>query len=115
MVGTTPVIGVPGYPVSAAFTYELFAQPLLAELLGRAPGRGAVPAVLDEDAGGRADAACVVAVRLDVDAGVLRATPLARRAGALRALAGADAYIVVPPGPGLDAGSAVQAHRLRDG
>ncbi|MEI7439499.1 MAG: molybdopterin molybdotransferase MoeA, partial [Thermoleophilia bacterium] len=26
VVGTTPVIGVPGYPVSAAFTYELFAR-----------------------------------------------------------------------------------------
>lgn len=114
VVGTTPVVGVPGYPVSAAFTYELFARPVICELLGRSADRGAVPAVLAEEAGGRDEAACMVAVRLEEAEGVLRAVPLARRAGALRALAGADAYIVVPPGPGLAAGSPVQAHLLRD-
>ena len=114
VVGTTPVIGVPGYPVSAAFTYELFGQPLLAELLGRPAERTAVPATLTAAVGGRDDAACMVAVRLEPAEGALRAVPLARRAGALRALAGADAYIVVPPGPGLAAGAPVAALRLRD-
>jgi putative molybdopterin biosynthesis protein len=32
-----PVIGVPGYPVSAALTIEIFVEPLLARWLGRAP------------------------------------------------------------------------------
>ena len=32
-----PVIGVPGYPVSAALTGEIFVEPLLARWLGRAP------------------------------------------------------------------------------
>jgi putative molybdopterin biosynthesis protein len=114
VVGTTPVIGVPGYPVSAAFTYELFAHPVVCELQGRPGDRGAVPAILAEDAGGRDEAACMVAVRLEAAEGALRAVPLARRAGALRALADADAYIVVPPGPGLAAGSPVQARLLRD-
>lgn len=114
VVGTTPVIGVPGYPVSAAFTYELFGQPLLAELVGRPAARGAVPALLAEEAGGRADAECMVAVRLEERGGALHAVPLARRAGALRGLADADAYVVVPAGPGLAAGTPVQAHRLRD-
>jgi molybdopterin biosynthesis enzyme len=70
--------------------------------------------VLAAEVGGREDAACMVAVRLEAADGALRAVPLARRAGALRALAGADAYIVVPPGPGLEAGAAVTALRLRD-
>jgi len=114
VVGTKPVIGVPGYPVSAAFTYELFGHAIVAGLLGRPAERTAVPAVLAADAGGREDAACMVAVRLEAAAGGLRAVPLARRAGALRALAGADAYIVVPPGPGLAAGAPVAVLPLRD-
>ena len=32
-----PIIGVPGYPVSAALTGEIFVQPLLARWLGRQP------------------------------------------------------------------------------
>jgi molybdopterin molybdotransferase/putative molybdopterin biosynthesis protein len=31
-VGTTPVLGAPGYPVSAALTFDIFAVPLLAAL-----------------------------------------------------------------------------------
>ena len=30
-----PIIGVPGYPVSAALTGEIFVEPLLARWLGR--------------------------------------------------------------------------------
>ncbi|HZG96283.1 MAG TPA: molybdopterin-binding protein, partial [Mycobacteriales bacterium] len=39
VVGTTPVIRVPGYPVSAALTFDIFAAPLLASLEGTAPKR----------------------------------------------------------------------------
>ena len=35
LVDDIPVIGVPGYPVSAALTGEIFIQPLLAQWLGR--------------------------------------------------------------------------------
>ena len=110
VVGQTPVIGVPGYPVSAAFTYELFGHPLLCALTDRPAAREAVPVVLDADAGGRVDSACMVAVRIDAD---LRATPLSRRAAALHTLAEADGYIVVPPGPGLRAGETATALRWR--
>jgi molybdopterin biosynthesis enzyme len=33
--GHVPIIGVPGYPVSAALTGEIFVEPLLARWLGR--------------------------------------------------------------------------------
>src|ERR1700755_1584515 len=36
-VGRTPVLGAPGYPVSAALTFDIFAEPLLAELVGAPP------------------------------------------------------------------------------
>jgi len=110
VVGTTPVIGVPGYPVSAAFTYELFARPLLGELLGALPPRPTVEVRLSEAVGGRDDSTCMVAVELDSVYGDLpTATPCARRAGALRSLAGADGYVTVPPGVGFAAGAVVTA------
>ena len=37
VVGGTPVIGVPGYPVAAAVAFERFARPLLELLLGALP------------------------------------------------------------------------------
>jgi molybdenum cofactor synthesis domain-containing protein len=110
VVGTTPVIGVPGYPVSAAFTYELFARPLLGELLGAVPPRPALEVRLAEAVGGREDSTCLVAVALDSAYGDMpTATPCARRAGALRSLARADGYVTVPPGEGFIAGSVVTA------
>ncbi|PHX80827.1 MAG: molybdopterin molybdenumtransferase MoeA [Thermoleophilia bacterium] len=110
VVGTTPVIGVPGYPVSAAFTYELFARPLLGELLGALPPRPTVEVRLAEAIGGRDDSTCMVAVELDSAGGDMpTATPCARRAGALRSLAGADGYVIVPPGEGFAAGAVVTA------
>src|SRR5215470_1012454 len=39
VVGRTPVLGAPGYPVSAALTFDIFAEPLLAELEGATPRR----------------------------------------------------------------------------
>ncbi|HKA94671.1 MAG TPA: molybdopterin-binding protein, partial [Streptosporangiaceae bacterium] len=39
VVDRTPVLGAPGYPVSAALTFDIFAGPLLAELEGAAPRR----------------------------------------------------------------------------
>jgi molybdenum cofactor synthesis domain-containing protein len=115
VVGTTPVIGVPGYPVSAAYTYELFAHPLLCDLVGRPAERSSVAVVLDGDAGGREDSECMVAVRFTAGAEhQLHATPLSRRAAALHSLAQADGYIVVPPGQGIVAGTTVPAFLLRD-
>jgi putative molybdopterin biosynthesis protein len=39
VVDATPVLGAPGYPVSAALTFEIFAAPALAALEGAAPPR----------------------------------------------------------------------------
>jgi len=41
VVGRTPVLGAPGYPVSAALTFDIFAVPLLAELSGGGPAPAA--------------------------------------------------------------------------
>ena len=114
-VGGTPVLGAPGYPVSAALTFDIFAEPLLAELMGAPPRRRpratarlarklASPLGLDD----------WVRVRLGVVGGVMVATPLPRGAGVLTSLVRADGLLVVPAGlEGHHAGEQVDIELLR--
>ncbi len=112
VVEGTPVIGIPGYPVSAAFTYEILARPIIGDLLGGLRMRPEVEARLAERVGGHDGAECLVGVSLARDAdGALVATPGPRRAGALRALARADGYLRIPPGDGLPSGATARVAR----
>jgi putative molybdopterin biosynthesis protein len=115
VVGQTPVLGAPGYPVSAALTFDIFAAPLLAELSGAPPRRRptatarlarklASPLGMDD----------WVRVRLGVVGGDTVATPLPRGAGVLTSLVRADGLLVVPAGvEGHHAGSTVSVQLLR--
>jgi putative molybdopterin biosynthesis protein len=115
VVGRTPVLGAPGYPVSAALTFDIFAEPLLAELSGAAPRRRpqtvaklarklASPLGMDD----------WVRVRLGVVDGTTVATPLPRGAGVLTSLVRADGLLVVPAGvEGHHAGADVSVELLR--
>jgi len=114
-VGGTPVLGAPGYPVSAALTFDIFAEPLLAELMGAPPRRRpratarlarklASPLGMDD----------WVRVRLGVVGGIMVATPLPRGAGVLTSLVRADGLLVVPAGlEGHHAGEEVDVELLR--
>lgn len=106
-----PVIGVPGYPVSAALAVELFAVPLLADLQRRRrllirP----VAARLHTAVVSMPDTEEYVLVALTDDD---TAIPLARGAGAHTALARADAVLRIDAGcVGHDAGELVAVHLL---
>jgi putative molybdopterin biosynthesis protein len=115
VVGGTPVLGAPGYPVSAALTFDIFAEPLLAELEGAAPRRRprtsarlarklASPLGMDD----------WVRVRLGMVGGTMVATPLPRGAGVLTSLVRADGLLVVPAGlEGHHPGERVEIELLR--
>lgn len=91
-----PVIGVPGYPVSAALAVELFAVPLLVDLQRRhLPRIRPVAARLCAAVASRPDVEEYVLVALDQDD---TAVPLARTAGAHTALARADAVLRIDVG-----------------
>jgi putative molybdopterin biosynthesis protein len=114
-VGGTPVLGVPGYPVSAALSFEIFAAPLLAALQGTttvtrpaAQARLGCPLVSPI---GKDD---WVRVRLGRVGGQLVAMPMPRGAGALTSLVRADGLLVVPVGlAGHHAGADIEVHLLR--
>jgi molybdenum cofactor synthesis domain-containing protein len=109
-----PVLGAPGYPVSAALTFEIFAAPLLARLQGREPAeRPVVVARLDQDIRSPANSEDWIRVRLRREGDHLVATPLARRAGVLTSLVRADGLMVIPAGvSGLAGGDRVEVRLL---
>jgi putative molybdopterin biosynthesis protein len=115
VVGRTPVLGAPGYPVSAALTFDIFAAPLLAELSGAPPRRRPVtPAKLARKLASPLGMDDWVRVRLGAVGGDLVATPLPRGAGVLTSLVRADGLLVVPAGvEGYHAGSVVSVELLR--
>lgn len=115
VVGHTPVLGAPGYPVSAALTFDIFAVPLLAELSGAPPrSRPRADAKLARKLASPLGADDWVRVRLGSVGGSLVATPLPRGAGVLTSLVRADGLLVVPAGvEGHHAGSVVPVELLR--
>jgi putative molybdopterin biosynthesis protein len=115
VVDTTPVIGVPGYPVSAALTFDIFAAPLLAELEGAAPReRPSTTAHLARKLPSAIGMDDWVRVRLGRVRDRVVATPLPRGAGVLTSLVRADGLLVVPSGvEGHHAGARVRVELLR--
>ncbi len=106
-----PIIGVPGYPVSAALTGEIFVQPLLALWLGTQPDLAVRPRVqatltrrLSSPAGDDDYARVTVA---EIDDRLL-ATPLGRGAGVITSLVRADGLAHIPRfNEGVDRGGTV--------
>jgi len=111
----TPVMGAPGYPVSAALTFDIFARPLLAALEGApAPGWPLARARLTRKLASPMGMDDWIRVRLGRVGGELVATPLPRGAGVLTSLVRADALLVVPAAlEGHHAGEEVEVRLLR--
>ncbi len=111
----TPVVGAPGYPVSAALTFDIFAAPLLATLQGAAPqARPTTTARLARKLASVVGMDDWVRVRLGRVGAGLVATPLPRGAGVLTSLVRADGLLVVSSGvEGHHAGEDVEVQLLR--
>ena len=110
-----PILGVPGYPVSAALTAEIFVEPLLARWLGRpSMFRPAVQAQLTRKVVsplGDDDYLRVVVGKVGQKT---LAAPLARGAGVISSLARADGLVMIPRGvQGYPAGESIQVRLYR--
>lgn len=110
-----PIVGVPGYPVSAALTGEIFVEPVLARWLGRPAYE---PDIIDAEItrkitspGGDDDFQRVVVGRVGER---LLAAPLPRGAGVVSSLVRADGLALIPRGSqGESAGATVQVRLYR--
>lgn len=115
MVGGTPVMGVPGYPVSAALTGEIFVEPLLAHWLGVQPTQ---PAAIQATISRKVQSSTGDDEFMRVTVGQVSqrtiATPLSRGAGVISSLVRADGIVRIPRfSEGLNAGQAVTVELYR--
>jgi putative molybdopterin biosynthesis protein len=112
---SVPIIGVPGYPVSAALTAEIFVEPLISRWLGRKPVepltiKGTLTRKITSPAGDD-DFLRVVVGRVGERTLV---APLSRGAGVITSLVRADGLLILPRGTqGLPAGAEVQVRLYR--
>jgi putative molybdopterin biosynthesis protein len=110
-----PIIGVPGYPVSAALTGEIFVQPLLDCWLGRPAFEPTVfQATLTRKVTSPAGDDDYMRVAVGRVGGKLLAAPLSRGSGVITSLVRADGIAVLPRGSqGLPAGAQVDVRLYR--
>ncbi len=117
LVSGIPVVGVPGYPVSAALTGELFVEPLLARWLGSPPLHDRLPrvqAVITRPVVSPMGDDDFVRVAVAEVGGRLLATPLGRGAGVISSLVRADGLARIPRfSEGVEQGGSVEVMLYR--
>lgn len=109
-----PVIGVPGYPVSAWVAFDLFAKPVIFQMLGVSPpGRARIRAYVRRKIPSRAGVEEFVRVNIAQVGGVWIAVPLKRGAGVLTSLMRASGLLRIPAASeGIDADQDVDVELL---
>lgn len=115
IVAGKPVIGIPGYPVSAYLVFELFLRPLILLLTGQKDSQGElIEATLTKRLVSSFKNAELLRVAVGDVNGKLVTTPLERGAAAVMSLVRADGIVKIDRlCEGLEAGSQVQVQLLR--
>ncbi|MBL8099012.1 MAG: molybdopterin biosynthesis protein [Anaerolineales bacterium] len=110
-----PIIGVPGYPVSASLTVDIFVEPILAKWLGRKQNElQTEEAILTRKIVSPAGDDDFVRVAVGKVGDKLLAAPLSRGAGVITSLVQADGLALIPSGTqGIDAGEKIQVKLYR--
>lgn len=117
LVRGVPVFGLPGNPVSAFVSFEVFVRPLLRRMLGRSgPSRPVVTARLAEPAPGAGPRRHYLRVRLSREGGGWTARPIARQGShVLTSVVRAHGLAEIPEGTDeLPAGESVRVNLLVD-
>ena len=111
-----PIIGVPGYPVSATLTGEIFVEPLLARWLGRAPTpRPQMRATMTRKVLSPLGDDEFMRVAVGRVGNRTVAAPLSRGAGVITSLVRADGIVRIPRfSEGFHAGEEVKVALYRD-
>lgn len=110
IVENKPVVGLPGYPVSAYIDFENFVTPVLNMMSGRKTfSRNTVKAVLSKRLVSSLKHKEYVRMRAGKVGDRIVASPLARGAGAAMSLVKADGFCIIPQNSeGFEAGDEVE-------
>ncbi|MEK6652249.1 MAG: molybdopterin biosynthesis protein [Nitrospirota bacterium] len=115
LVKGKPVLGIPGYPVSAYITFNLFAKPVVYKWQGReAEEPEKLKAILSRQVASSLGQEEFLRVKLGKVGDKLIATPVSRGAGVLMSLVRADGFVRIPAmSEGIGAGTEVNVDLLR--
>lgn len=115
VVNETPVIGLPGYPVSAYLALEWFARPLVCHYYGLIePKRNTLPVKLGRRVVSDVGAEDFVRMTIGCMDGTYVANPLTRAAGVTMSLVRADGLLRIPAGHmGYEQGEVVELELYR--
>lgn len=115
IVNNTPVVGLPGYPVSAVLTMKLFIRDMIHSFLGiDLPQPQLTDATMSRPVHSSMGVDQLVRVTLGRVGKNLMATPSGKGAGAVMSLVRADGLLTIPSGSeGVGAGETVQIELLR--
>ncbi len=115
IVGRKPVIGIPGYPVSAIVVAREILQPVLGKLLGAAPhSKPTVRATVPKKIPSHLGLEEFIRVTLGRVGPRLVAVPLGRGAGVITTMVHADGFLRIPTLiEGINAGDEAEVELLR--
>lgn len=110
-----PVVGIPGYPVSAYITFDLFVKPLIFKWLGMEEKKKEVlKAKMSRQVASVLGKEEFLRVKVGKVGDNFIATPISRGAGVLMSLVRADGFVRIPAmSEGLGSGAQVDVELLR--
>lgn len=110
-----PVIGVPGYPVSAYLTMELFVRPVVYQKLGSVPPQPqTTEAIISRKMPSPMGVEEFIRVKMGQVGEKIIATPISRGAGVIMSLVRADGMLRIPRlSEGFRAGETVKVELMR--
>ncbi|AQS60150.1 molybdopterin biosynthesis protein [Desulforamulus ferrireducens] len=110
-----PVIGVPGYPVSAYLTMELFVRPVVYQKLGSVPPQPqTTEAIISRKMPSPMGVEEFIRVKMGQVGEKIIATPISRGAGVIMSLVRADGILRIPRlSEGFRAGETVKVELMR--
>lgn len=108
-IDSKPILGIPGYPVSAFFCFEIFVKPLIELYLGiKSLKNETVEGILSRQISSTVGVDEFVRVKVGKVGEKYIVTPVGRGAGLLMSIVRADGYITIPSGSeGFSQGSKV--------
>jgi len=110
-----PVLGIPGYPVSAYLTFQLFAKPLICQWQGLEVEEPAmIRAKISRQVASTLGHEEFLRVKIGKVGNNFIATPVSRGAGVLMSLVRADGFVRIPAmSEGIGAGTEVEVELIR--
>jgi putative molybdopterin biosynthesis protein len=115
LIDDTPVVGLPGYPISALLTMHLFGRELVYGFSGKpVPAEESCEAIMSRPMHSAMGVDQFVRVTLGQVGGKLIATPSGKGAGSVMSMVRADGLLTIPSGSeGVGAGETVLIEMLR--